>query len=88
MGDFTQPQQKFVAAGEIGDFVIAVNIYSVQRPFLYFCAYHLCLKALRFLIFQNQKNILKNRVRPYFFNFERIVVCTQIKNLSAYKHII
>ena len=33
MGDFTQPQQKYAAAGENGDFVIAVNFYPVQRTF-------------------------------------------------------
>ena len=33
MGDFTQPQQKFAAAGENCDFVIDVNSYTVKRTF-------------------------------------------------------
>ena len=33
MGDFTKPQQKFAAAGENCDFVIAVNFHPVQRTF-------------------------------------------------------
>ena len=39
MGDFTQPQQEFAAAGENCEFVIAVNVYPVQRTFwIFFCA--------------------------------------------------
>ena len=33
MGDFTEPQQKFAAAGENCDFAIAVNFYPVKRNF-------------------------------------------------------
>ena len=36
MDDFTQPQQKFAAAGENCDFVITVNFYPVQRIFFIF----------------------------------------------------
>ena len=39
MSDFTQPQQKFAAASEDCDFVIAVDFYPVQRTFDFFCAY-------------------------------------------------
>ena len=33
MGDFTQPRQKFAAAGEIYNFVIAVNVCPIKRTF-------------------------------------------------------
>ena len=37
MGDFTQPQQKFAAAGKNFDFVIAVNFFPVKKLSDFLC---------------------------------------------------
>ena len=56
MGDFTQPQQKFAAAGENCDFVITVNFYQELM-----CAYY----------YKNLKSILKNWVVTNLHNMHK-----------------
>ena len=73
MGDFTQRQQKYAAAGENCDFVITVNFYLVQRTFWnVLCIFFgfvstqtFNLDAIKFFL-QNWKIFRKTGFNPIF----------------------
>ena len=74
-GDLIQTQKKYAAAGENCNFVMAVNFYPVQRNFWNFLCILFGLLSTQIFnlgtnkFFSKLKNILKNRVQPYFSEF-------------------